>query len=360
MSNEITKHMLSVYEQASPTTLFLSSLFQARPENFYNSAEIEIDVVRNGEPVAVVVQDFSVLGRYNSQEVYTNKSFIAPIHSETGTLTSYDLIKRVAGADPFADPDYNMNATTKAVRLVGNMTNKIKRAIEVQASQVLQTGKLALKGEAGNILYNLDYKPKATHFPTAGVEWTNAAAVPLADLKSLAQVIRTDGKSNPDTLIFGCEAWTNFIKNAEVQANYSNRRIEQGNIATGMLTPNGSTFTGTVTIGSYEFNIWLYNGRYDDVETGTSTPYVADDKVIMLSSSERLDATFGGIPMFGNPAAGILPFLPARVSDQAANMDIFMNAWLEPNRRHLFVSAESRPLMIPTAIDSFGCLDTVA
>jgi hypothetical protein len=39
-------------------------------------------------------------------------------------------------------------------------------------------------------------------------------------------------------------------------------------------------------------------------------------------------------------------------------MDIQMNAWITADGETMMIQAGSRPLFIPTAIDTYGCLDT--
>ena len=90
--------------------------------------------------------------------------------------------------------------------------------------------------------------------------------------------------------------------------------------------------------------------------------YVSPEKVIVRSSTGRLDATFGAIPnigtLMGAQATNLLPEMPGRVSNGEGGMDLFTNVWLSPDGEQLFGGAGARPLMIPTAIDTYGCLDT--
>lgn len=351
--------MLRAYEQSAPPTLFLSGLFVSPPENFHNSEEVEIDIVRSEEDVAIVIQDLSTGYRMNSHDIYTNKSFKPPILKEAAALNAFDLIKRQPGNNPFEDVSFQAAATAQALRNFRKIDAKIRRSIELQASQVLQTGVVSLIDTAGTVLYTIDYKPKATHFPTAGVSWsTVATATPLADLESLAEVIRSDGLNNPDQLIFGRTAWRYFIENPTVQALLDNRRMELGSVAP-QMRGQGGTFQGFIWIGNYRFEMWTYNGKYKHPQTGASTNFVADDKVIMRAADGRLDATFGSIPKIVSPEARVLPFLPGRMSMREGGMDLHTNAWVSDDGEQLFAGVGSRPLMIPTAIDTFGCLDTI-
>ena len=89
---------------------------------------------------------------------------------------------------------------------------------------------------------------------------------------------------------------------------------------------------------------------------------MAPEKVIVRSGQGRMDATFGAIPnigsLMGAQATQLLPELPGRVSNAAGGMDLFTNAWLTADGEQLLGGVGARPLMIPTAIDTYGCLNT--
>jgi hypothetical protein len=363
MSNEATKTMIRAYEKESPATLFLTGQFQAPAENFYNSETVEMDIERDDEDLAIVITDLTTGVRMNAADLYTNKEYLAPIYGEGIALTSKDLLKRDVGRNPFENLNYRASIIARILKGARKVQKKILRAVELNAGQVLTTGTVTLIDSNGVALYEIDFQPKATHFPQVTTSWSAAGADPLTDLDSLGEVIRDDGKEDPDTLIMGKDAYRNFIANTKVQAHYDNRRIDQGIIAPMEMRGQGGKYRGIVEIGNYRYDIWTYGGRYKHPQTGTQTPYIPTNKVVMRSSTGRLDATFGNIPHIGRAlglAAPIIPGLPERISQSEGVMDIHPHAWLSPDGRQLFASASSRPLLIPTAIDTFGCLNTVA
>lgn len=364
MSGTVTKRMLRAYEQMAGATLFLTGLFQSPPENFHTSEEVEIDIVRSDEDIAIVIQDLSTGYRMNSEDLYTNKGFKPPIFKEAIALNAFDLIKRMPGQNPFESPDFRANLILKMFNGMVKVERKIRRALEQQASQVLQTGTVTLADENGTALYTLDYKPKGTHFPTSGTAWGQVGADPLGDLQALAEVIRNDGLDDPDQLIMGVKAFNAFIADEEVQKHYDNRRIDQGTISPMRMNGQGGNFRGVVEIGNYRYDIWTYGGRYKDPQTGNKIQFVDPAKVIMRASGGRLDATFGAIPNIGvllnSQANQLLPELPSRISNAEGGMDLHTNAWLTNDGEQMFGGVGTRPLLIPTAIDTFGCLDTGA
>ena len=199
MSNTTTKRMISAYNQMAQPMLFLSGFFQSPAENFHTSEEVEIDIIRSDEDISIVIQDLSNGYRMNSEDLYTNKGFKPPIHKEAIPINSFDLIKRMPGQDPFQSPDFRANVMTRMFNGMVKIERKVRRSIELQASQVLQTGVVTLTDSGGNSLYTLNYQPKASHFPTAGTSWATATGLQkIADINSLAEQIRDDGLSGQD------------------------------------------------------------------------------------------------------------------------------------------------------------------
>ena len=358
MSDSTTRRMIEAYRQIGMPTMFFSGMFQSPMINMHTSEEVEIDIVRADEDISVVVTDLSTGYRYNSDDIYTNKSFKPPVHREAGTMNAFDLINRRPGEDPFQSPNFQANATTKAFNLMLKLENKIRRSIELQASQVMQTGRATLSDSNGIALYEINYSPKTTHFPTTSNAWDGSNGDPVSDIDSLAEVIRNDGLGDPDMLIMGSRAFEAFIQNTEVRGRLDNRRFELGRIVPMDRMGNGGSFRGTVEIGNYSYDIWTYGGRYKSPQTRAKIQYMDTSKCIVRDSMGRMDGTFGAIPRIVPPESRVLPFIPDRVSDAEGMRDMFLNAWVTPDGEQLMVGVGSRPLMIPTAIDTFGCIET--
>lgn len=364
MSTTATKRMLSAYFQDIDPTLFLTSLFQLRPENIYESESVEIDIKRQTEKIAIAVQDLSVGGRWNSLDLSTNKEFKPPVYKEQFVLNAFDLIKRMPGQNPFENPVFLANLTTKFFDGMKAVSNKINRSIELQASQVLQTGVVTLNDAAGNAVYSIDYKPKSSHLPTAGNAWGGAGATPIADLTALGEEIRTDGLQNPDQTIFGVDAFEALMGDEEFRSRMDTRRVDLGQIASMAVPGNGGNYRGTLDLGNFKVDVWTYAGRYEDPTDDTNViQFVDPSKVIMRASAGRLDATYGAIPNIASllgMGRGLIPGLPSRFSNASAGVDLSTHAWISANGEQAFGQAGSRPLLIPTAIDTFGCLETNA
>ncbi|MCP4444731.1 MAG: hypothetical protein GY811_05200 [Myxococcales bacterium] len=362
MSGSTKTRMIRAYNRMAAPMLFLSGFFQSPPENYHNTEEVEIDIVRSDEDISIAVHDLSTGYRMNSDDIYMNKGFKPPVHKEAYAINSHDLLKRMAGENPFQDTRFQANLITRIYSGMTKIERKIRRSLELQSSQVLQTGIVTLTDMAGEALYTLDYKPKATHFPTAGTSWETATGEEkMADLTALGEVVRNDGLSNPDQLIFGITAFENFISDADVKDRLDTRRIELGGVAP-ETRGEGATFQGWIRLGNYRYEMWTYDGRYKDPVSGDKLSYIATGNIILRDSKGRMDATYGSIPnigkLLGAQRTSLVPSLPGRFSNTSGGMDLFTNAWLSADGEQLWAGIGARPLMIPTAIDTYGCLDT--
>lgn len=366
MSDDSTRHIIEMYMDEASAPMLLSGFFQSPPRNFHTSEKVEIDVVRDDEEVAIAIQDLTVGARENESTLYVNKAFAPPIFDEAGTISAYNLVKRHAGQNPYADPDYAKNALEEAFSIFRKLERKIRRSVELMCAQVLQTGKVTCRDKAGNALFTLDFQARPAHFPTAGNAWGGGSATIAADIGALADLVRANGRKTPGKLIFGARAWQDFIADEKILKLLESRRADFGLLSpgTGVGAPavrgEGGTYNGYIWLGQYKYELWTYAATYRDPVTGNHVPYVNQDSVIVLSDQTRLDLTFGAIPFVRRPDQEALAFLPPRLSDSGRGLDLTPNVWFTPDNRHLKVSAGTRPLPIPTAIDSFGCLKTRA
>lgn len=360
MSDLSMQHMLAEYEERSPAPQFLSGFFKSPPRNFHNTEFVEIDIKRSTEKVAIVVVDVTTGARVNDAELFTNKKLKPPVFKEAGAISAFSLWDRRPGQSPFASPDYRANAAAKSIDIGVLLADKIRRAVEMMASQVLQTGVITLTDSNGVALYTLDYQQKDNHRANAATTWAadGSTGTPLADLQALADLIRIHGKRRPNVLVFGATALQRFFKNDEVVAELDNRRKIRGEFVRPQrpMADDMAKYHGEIAIGNDIFEIWLYNGHYEDPVTGLATDYVGTNNVIMLSDSARLDLTYGGIPLI-QPEARALQFLPQQMRLPARQLGLTLNSYIAKDNTAVMIEAMARPLVIPTAIDTFGVLD---
>lgn len=360
MSNESTTRLIDAYMEEAEAPAFLSGFFQSPPRNFHNSEKVEIDIVRSDESIAVAVHSIKSGGRQNEATLYQNKAFTPPVFKEEFALSAYDLANRRPGVDPFTDPDFGANATIAAFRGFRLLEQKVRRTVEMMCSQVLQTGVITLVDNTGAAVYELDYGARPSHILNTSDTWeqNGSGGNPLLDLENLAIEVRRDGKKQPNKLIFGTAAWRAFKANDLVIPYFDKQVLNLASVAP-ETRGQGATFMGRVWVGQYLFECWTYDGWYKHPQTGELTSYVDEDNVIMMSDGGRLDLSYGGIPRLAAPDQRVLPFLPGRMSSSELGLDLNPYAWLSPNGGSVQLEVSCRPLPIPTAIDTYACLNTI-
>lgn len=362
MSDQNTIKMIEAYFEEPSLTGFFMGMFRSPRENFHESKDVEIDIVRSGREIAIAVHDLTSQYNNNETEIYTNKRLTPPILKEKVPLNSWNLLNRQPGEDPFKAPSYRANLIRQFMRGAQKVQGKIFRTIELQCAQVLQTGTITLVNSDGVPVYTIDYSGKVSHFPTVPISWSAGTADIQQDLINGADVIRRDGKQEANQIYFGSLAYKNFLNDATIQGLLNNRRIVIGQIGPMAKREDGANFRGMINIGENDYEMFTYPGLYDDPETGLPVEFLAPDKVIMRASNGRMDLTYGGIPNaakeLGIRNAVNLPELPRRFTDRSRGVDLFANVWLSEDGETLNGGVQSRPLAQPTAIDTFMCMDT--
>lgn len=358
MSDTSTKKLLDAYiEQSAQKPGFLTSFFRSPPQNFHDSETVEIDIVRTGHQVAIAIQDVSMGNRRSENVKFVNKEFVPPVYGEEFSLNVFKLMKRRPGQNPFQDVGFLRAMQEEFQSNMVEREGMIRRAIEIQASQVLQTGELALTDASGNSIYTIDYKPKSTHLTTPTADWDEASGTDrLKDLKDLADVVWQDGQHTPKYAIFGESAIQSFLADTNVKEQFRKDGLPIGEQVPPQMR-NGGVYHGRISVGMHSLELWSYPGFYSAPSNGAATKYLSAWKVLVLSEDARLDLTFGNIPNIIPPDPRLAPLSIGRASSSGGRIDFITNAWFSPNGQNVLGSVGARPLCIPTAIDTFGCLN---
>ena len=357
MADTLFKHyMMAVYDESilAQPSMFLSNMFGKNPSELYISEteKIDVDVIRDSRELAVDVSRGGAAGNKNESNRFTAHEYQVPLYWEEAAITAGMLNKRLPGFDPFQSVDRMQALAYHAGKIQSKQALKIRRAMEYQAAQAFLTGKITLVNSDTR-----DFKKKATHHATPSTKWAPTAGTPISDIQTLADIVFHDGKLKPDTLIFGATAFTQFIGNDKVLAYLNTRYVEPGRLAPGDVV-QGAKLWGRLTIGQYVFDIYIYDEFYQTTAVPpVATPYVTTDSVIMLNRAARLVKAFGAVeilPQFQDEYRRLgMPMVPEFQPGQ-----IMPFAYEKPPAA-LMAGVQSAPVMIPTAIDTFGDLYNV-
>lgn len=355
MSVEFKKKVLAGYMEEASYGGFFASFF--RPE-YFDTETVEFDIEREGREIAPVLSSFTSGGQLIKSDEFSNKEITPTAVKLIAQCNALQALKRSFGENEYAPVNVVMSCMRKTMKDIRKGEKMIRRTIEVMCSQVMQTGKVSLMDENGNVEYTIDFKPKAAHFPTSSVAWDQAGADFEGDIQSLAEQVRVNGKGNPNTLIFGEKAWHYFSK-----SDFVKQMLDIKNITLGGIQPrrarDGAIFKGVLWLGNYEYEMWTYPDSYNAIKTGIDTKYMDPIKVVVLDWNARLEVCYGTIPVLKKPDQQIMQYLPSIVrGNRAQNIQMSVNGYFNQDGTAINLMVGTRPIAIPVSIDKFGCLNT--
>jgi len=343
---------------------FLSSLFKVTPESFTDATEIELDLVRSGEEVAPVVTNLSTGAVTIVEDAFETAKVPFPVYALDKPVDISELMGRQPNENAYIGDqvDWLGRLAKRLVSGFTKMTGMVKRSVELQASQVLQTGTINLTNENGKVVYKLNLKPKASHFPTVAVSWGDAGSDPIEDIKAVADVCRADGLCDIKNLVMDDDSLENFLKDARVQRDLKMDGLRLGALNPGMVN-KGAKYYGYIHVGSNLFDIWVYSATYNPFGSKETKRFLEKNKVLFLPDFEDLDfrRIFGGIPMVRPPEnMAFEQILGAGKVTIDGAYDFKARVYHDQKADTYVGEMKSRPLCLPVSIDRFACLTTKA
>jgi hypothetical protein len=294
-----TQTLIAVYRERISPMSFLRSFFVVKESA---TKEISIEVQRGTEKIAVDVER-GTEGNRNSFSKSTQKIFIPPYYREFFDATELDLYDRLFGSvDGTIDATIFGALMESIVDKLGMLQDKIDRSYEKQCADVLQTGVVSLQAAT-----SIDFKRKTTSIvaKSGGARWTDAGISPYDDLETGCQFLRKVGKSQGGIFnaIMGKKAFNALLKNDKFLQRNDLINLKFDAVREPQRNSVGGALHGSLTAGSYQVNIWTYEEFYDNASS-VSTPYVAEENVILLPEAPKFILSYAAVPqLIGQGAA---------------------------------------------------------
>jgi len=352
------------YQERSMFFPFLSTFFNTGAEDISDAETMIIEVKRaNSGYIAPVIMSNTQQGSLLKDSKYTSKEFTPPITALGASFGAKDLITKMFGKTQYdsANESYVFQLQQEVQNVMAAIESRFAYQLEYQASQILQTGTVTLYDENGVAAWTISFQPKATHFPTVSINWSDDESNPDADIQALSKVIRTDGQVGIRNLIFGETALENYLKNNKTVDKFDVLRIESG-IYDPQAQNEDVDLLGDLLIGTKRYRCWLYSGTYKSpvALVGTETPFVAADKVIFLPGTGSVDFDFRKkyltVPTLVGVSQQAQPYIPGSLN--LGNRAYTVKAFLNEKSDALEIELKNKQMLIPVSIDAFGCLDT--
>ena len=347
--------MGALYEEAisrDQEPMFLLDFFGKSPEEIHIGAtrRVRIDVIRAGKKVAADVVPGSGRGNPNKTTRYTATEYDLPLFWEEAHITANDLLAAFPGDDPYAPMSQEQKMRIQTAREQKAMHGKIRRAMAKMAADALTTGKVTLTNSD-----TIDFKKKSTLTATPRPNFASATGDPFKAITDMATKIHQAGKMRPNVAMFGVKAFDAFRGNAKVKADFDNRRTDPGYIRPEEMRM-GASMQGRLRVGDVALDMYVFSDSYEN-SSGTDTPYIPDDIIILLNSTARLDVAYG--------AVDVLPQYVSQYEDMGfPSPPEFVRGMTVPFAYNqppsgAVVGVQAAPLVIPVAIDTIGTITNV-
>ncbi len=334
-----TQSLTAVYKEMPDVKNFLRSFF---PSVTKSTKYVSIEVQRGFEKVAVDVLR-GTEGNRNEFGKSTQKVFEPPFFKEYFDITQLDLYDVLMGQTDISEVQYGEMVAETALHLK-MLQNKIERAYEVMASQVLTRG--IITTSAGD---NIDFKRKALSLvDLSATPWTGAYD-PYAQLGVGLDFLRQVGKAQGGTynLLCGSSALSALLGNATflTRQNLFNMALDQ--VRPPQRESVGATLHGQISVGSYKVNLWAYPEFYDNA-SGVSTAYLDPKKVILIPEAPKFQTAFAAVPrlMDGAGVNSVGAYTVKEFRDERLTSHV--------------IEIASAGVVIPVAIDTIWTAQVVA
>ena len=353
---ELTKAHIGLVDEKMRTMrppTFLQSFFSTRVLS-YAPKTVSIDITKGNNKIIRNVASLKDTenqraGEYRSQE-YT------PFNFNIESVVDEDqFFIRQAGNTEY-DINSLMTLTDLAAEQQATAIVRQKTTIEKFCADILTTGTLTslIPG-----VENINYGLLASHNITVGTTWSNANADIEANLEAACILVRKDAKVLPKIMLCGADAlrylWRNerFKTQLTQEHNMTLTRLYQRN-------PNtGAVYHGMITVGSYQLEVWSYPEFYEAHDTTTQSPFIPDDKVIILPENPNFLMVYTAIP---NLAVGTSNLGGLQVLNSISSMGMVRGTFipdirLDTQRQAIIARVRSRVVPIAASINDIVVLD---
>lgn len=336
-----TRTMLKALEEMPPARTFLMDTF-FNETNYFDSEFVEIDIRKGVRRVAPYVRPTSA-GKPISRIGYKTEAYKAPYMKPYFETKAGDFLVRDIGQNVYRQDGTPIQRARRQIgKDLAELNLMITRREELQASNLMHTGKIIVKGDGYD--EEIDFGMPATHIITeTGTNlWTDADSRPLEALNTWSELVSDDSGLIPGIAIFGSLAKNAFMDHADTRLKLDTRRIDLGVIEPKLL-PKGVRYYGH--INEIDLDIYAYTEKYIDPDDGsTIIPLVDPKKVLMASDAAYTTINYGMIQDL----------------DTLSAVRRYPSVWTEKNPSKRFIMAQSAPLLGLNQANAFLAAKVIA
>jgi len=284
-------------------TKFLRQRFFGRIFTF-GTRHIDLDLVMPKRGMAPFVHP-SLPGKPTAGQGFTMKTYVPPVQKPTKVITPEHLQARQPGMTIYeAGAEQPVLLAQLLGERVAENNDELAFRNEWMAAKALFSGAIPVVGEGYN--HTISFELPNTHNVTLlnDARWGQSAMAPWSDLRTACRNNRDDGQVVSDTVVFGSDAWAEFLtwlQKADNKALMDMIRADFGMIRPTQLDEY-TTYLGTIRDADMNVDLFAYSAQYLD-DDGTMKPYVPADEVFIGSTrATGNQELYGAIPSMFAPS----------------------------------------------------------
>ena len=340
-----TKTLLAPFEQGPLVSTFLRDTFFTGRE-YPPTNLIEFDFRRGRRKMAPFVAPL-VGGKLMERQGFETRFFRAPRIAPVRALRTPDLEARMIGENIYSA----RSPADRAAELLAEdaifCDEAITRREEWMCRNVLVNGAITVTADTGYQL-SVDYTQSSAgaannHYVPA-VKWDQAASDPLADLEAARLAVIKDSGIAPDVALFGVNAASVFIRNANVAKLLDSIRYQIATIQPIIQSNSVVRFGRVPGLELYEY------ADYFEDDAGTIFPMLPDNFVMLLSTTTPNKIVYGAFTQLEDAKAQRF------VSYQEARVPFVYG---DEEGGSLFYRLTSLPLPMPADILGFRIIEAL-
>jgi hypothetical protein len=286
-------------------------------------------------------------GKLMERQGFETRFFRAPRIAPVRALRTPDLEARMIGENIYSA----RSPADRAAELLAEdaifCDEAITRREEWMCRNVLVNGALTVTADTGYQL-SIDYTQSSAgaavnHYVPA-VKWDQAASDPLADLEAARLATIKDSGIQPNVALFGVNAASVFIRNANVAKLLDSLRYQIASIQPIIDSPSVVRFGRVPGLELYEY------AEYFEDDAGTIFPMLPDNFVMLLSTNVPNKIVYGAFTQLEDAKAQRF------VSYQEARIPFVYG---DEEGGSLFYRLTSLPLPMPADILGFRIVEAL-
>ena len=306
----------------------------------FDTKKLFIDIKRGGRDIPTYVKG-TEKGNFVEHDGFDTFAYEAPYLHEYKLLKPEDLQFREPSGTEYNYAPPASQLTEKLNKDAHDLDTRFNRIEELQAVEVLSTGKLIPKDKQGNAFPEINFQMKDTHKPVLSKKWSDPNVKKNDILEQLedwnTDLLVKDGGHSVGLVVMGRNAKKWFMRKMDPDnesAGLDSVRVARGEIMPQHL-PNGVSYIGRFSeVGNAP--MYCYAEWYRDPWTKETKPIFPENMVLMVGVGSRFDRNYGFIQNI-NALRGLERFPWIKI---------------DPDGKGVETHLETSPLLTPYEIDA--------